>query len=183
MRSLTRFSVLFVGAVCFTACGDSGRSVDFPVPDDTPVSELTVTDMQQICLQALTQVQGATYDLQCIIAGLSAKYSGEGTCEEARSSCLAENAGELSEIEQSCYEIDESSLGDLQSCDVTVGEYERCVNAALAVLDAVFGQVNCSSTPEQLQGLGEPDLPAECVVLEQKCSALGLGDDDTVSDI
>jgi len=65
---------------------------------------------------------------------------------------------------------------DEEECDVTVAEAEECLNDNLAAMDDAYGSLSCSS---DLNAVKEPEKPASCKAIEDKCPALTEEEEET----
>ena len=145
-----------------------------------------LTDEQQIsACEAANAHFAANHDHEamtkamCVMSGMMAGMMGM-TCQEAYDACMA-NPQPMEEDD--CSE----DLDDLSECtDVTVAEVELCVAAQWAQQEemiAAMAEMTCedieSADPSDDTGMmEEPETPAECAGLEDKCPTFFADDDD-----
>lgn len=146
-----------------------------------------LTDEQQIAAcEAGTAYMSANMDADamkqagCKMSGMFAGMMGI-TCQEAVDACMADD--EPME-EEDCSE----AVDDLSGCtEVTVAETEACMMAqwtqqteALAALAAMTcDEIEAAAASGEGEGMmEEPEEPAECEGLEDKCPAFFAADDD-----
>ena len=113
----------------------------------------------------------------CTMQGLQASMTGQGSCEQVTAECLAQPE-EKYDPDKICSSVDQADIDRLDSCDITVGEYEACANAIISQMDAMLGQISCSSTLEELQalqGLNSYVLPEVCKRLDERCPGIDFG--------
>lgn len=152
--------------VLAVACGDDGderpryRSNQAP---DTPVSTLNDEQLAEVCGTFTTYVD--TYvDLDAIaytaclpIALITASPQ---QCEEALSSCMSTFPPPISI--RTMATID-ACIDDLRACDVTVGDFENCVNARV---DVAVGAYSCSGAGDSGYLQNVNGLTQVCVDLD-----------------
>jgi len=174
---------------------DGGGTADFStgLPSSSALGDLTVDQAVQLCeaANAMTEEIEALGEAMdpCLGEGLSAKFSGDNetaTCEAAVSECHAARDAESPPAETVAAEPDtcdpEGITNDLEGCEATVGDFEACSNASLAMFDELMATYTCAMTLDQAMALQdtmreENFLPAECDVLQgDECQ---LGSDDT----
>ena len=167
MRTLGACVVLAMAA---SSCG--GRAVDFPVADNTPVGDVTVSEAKAICRQIIETVNDEVANAKCIVEGLQALGKG-GNCEQAKRECLAE-PGALVDIDKACNEVDETSIAKLKQCDLTVGEYENCINDMVDDVRGASSGVSCSMSLEAFSKLKPPTTPASCTAIVGRCPDIDI---------
>ena len=64
----------------------------------------------------------------------------------------------------------------IENCDATVAEMEACQNDAIALGLGLVDKINCDAVPIAQEGnpFGEPESPASCVALEEKCPGITM---------
>jgi len=169
--------VVVVGA---TACGDA---IDSGVDDDKRASDLTPEEYGRVCQAISDGVANSTsperqHELSCrvrgFIAGAVANVVSDSTstiraaCQENYDECVAEGPGpNVMATMLDC-------SGTSTTCDVTVGEIEKCGNDTLAWVEDVraryptCNQLNANSFGENAAQSEAPQRPTSCDVF-QRC--------------
>ena len=106
------------------------------------------------------------------------------TCDEAYDACMADP--QPADDDGNCAD----EIDDLSECtDVTVAETEACISAQWAQqaeMFAAMAAMTCDDieasmeepSDEDMDMNEEPELPAECVGLEEKCPVFFADDED-----
>ena len=162
----TRRATAYLLLTTVLSCGDDSSAIKLPFEGTTKASELSASDLRQICVTGVNALK-KTDLLQsaCAAQGLAA----EGSCEQARQNCLGGF-----DVDNVC----EDEAEPTTDCDVTVAEIEQCMNDTLALLQDKLPKITCSTTLEELKriGAGLEELDVEpapsCDVLERRCGSL-----------
>ena len=148
------------------------------VDGDQSVADLSDADATKFCTWAAEKVSELvpTPEQVCTIYALS---SGEpDQCVTDRDACLAQTEG--MPVEQEDVDPAECTANVAvaldNGCDVTIAELEACFNDALAQVQAIFDQISCDSgggLPTE-----QPEQPASCTLIEQKCPDFAVDSDE-----
>jgi hypothetical protein len=150
-----------------TSNGSGGTPFDTGVDGTKNVSDLTPGEVEQICAATEQAVDREFSEARrCRLVGVTTGFQGENPaadCQAAEQQCLAAPEDTTTECNVP------------SDCDITVGEYEACINDSLAVYGNVFGSApECEGlTQDKLLiwalGLAGLQEPASCAVVEEKC--------------
>lgn len=163
----------FVGAASFSlvACGggdgDGGGS---GVSRSKNLTEVTPAEAVKIC--EYVSAEPPVYDeLSCKIGAIFSSQGDEEACNTAYEACLAEPDDEE---EDDCSDAADD-LENLPACaaDITVGQFEDCIDAQVDLANELNGIIQCGSE-DGLDRLEE--RPAICTQLQETCPDL-FGDD------
>ncbi len=157
------------------ACGDDGNGGGggSGISGSLKISELSEAQAIALCKEAANGSfgQGIKAGL-CTFQGIIEEQISGGNCEEARDACMKEPITDC--------EADVKEGDFVSDCDVTVGEYRKCMDDYGAVYQEVAKDITCDTDWEELQsGEEDPEPPASCKAIEQKCPGVF---DDTDSD-
>lgn len=151
------------------ACGggDGGGS---GVDGSTILTDLSDAEIIEICEYSEGLIDDTHLDeVSCYIEGVFAAQQG-GDCQAVADECIGMIMPEPSD----CSDAANESLPECAAM-VTVGEMENCLRAQASQLNGV--DVDCNTTPEELNDLFEQELPAACAAIDMKCPDL-FGDDE-----
>jgi len=148
--------------------GSKGKKVselNFSLKGDKTFSELTTGDAETICMEIdewLSQNidQAATCKMSSVL--MAAMFGGNAeSCEAMYQACLESPTDE---------EVADCTVGpeDLVDCNVTVDEYEQCVEDSIQAQNNMMAQMSCSNLTANVE---EP-VVASCAVIEQNCPGL-----------
>jgi hypothetical protein len=163
-------------AAVLAGCGGS-RTVHFPVDHAKPLPTLTADELNSMCNEMVGEAKDA-FSVSCLAQAVTKKFAAGGS-EQACQTAYQECMGKLQTTQLDCKLADTSKL---QSCNVTVGEYETCTNDMLAYIDRMSSKMSCSMSMEDLLSLqkemenGSPQ-PASCKALAPKCPEIFGADD------
>ena len=171
-------SVIACAALTFVGCGDDedgsrGGTFSSGVPSATPINEMTQQQRDDFCAEA--EAFGEDFftesDLErftCLSFGLiaGAFEGGAGACQEAFDACL-ENPPPPDEA----HDDSTCALDDVDDdCDVTVGEYETCLNDTAALTLRLIDDLSCDTVDwgsSDVEAFGE--TPESCRAFEERC--------------
>ena len=164
-------------AALSTACGDDdGFSTG--VDPDLSLSNVSQEDAQAICDATESATRDVVENNQaggCALLGAVAGAFGgsEAQCESSRTQCLAQPLDTSGE-----FDCDLSRVS--QTCTLTVGQAEDCINDTLQLLDDVFSQLESLSCSELIMpdslNMIDADTPASCAPFEaQDCGDVDFG--------
>jgi hypothetical protein len=195
-RSLSLSLTLLLALGLSSGCdsGDGGESAAFStgLPSSSVLGDLTADEAVLLCEAAVTmyeEVEALNQAMDpCLGEGLSAKFGGDNetaTCEAAVSDCQAAGAAEPrpeiggTDGPPTC--DPEGITNDLEGCTATVGDFEACTNATLAMFNEMQAVFTCEMTLDQAMSMqdmdGDDAMPSECDVLQgEECQ---LGSDET----
>tara|TARA_B100000029_G_scaffold312189_1_gene304700 strand:+ start:2088 stop:2630 length:543 start_codon:yes stop_codon:yes gene_type:complete len=163
----------------FFACGGGGGggAVNIAAEDDTTLGELDQSDLDAVCdqLDAESEHLGNRYEDEfCTVAALAmSMLGGEEMCDQVMAACGSGFGDPGEEEEDECF--DATALG---GCDVTVLEFETCLNEYLDVTEDMLKAVrkdnpDCGEATEALLSYEEYTAPCK-EELEQRCPGLVL---------
>jgi hypothetical protein len=150
-------AVLSLGLVACGGDGDGGSGVD----SDKQLNELTDAEQIALCESFSAEGESISDETIKIICHL---FSAEECTTESVNACIAQFSGQEPEpAECTPEEI---------TCTATVGEYENCLDATIAQVKQIAGEINCANAADY----AELDQPAACQAIETKCP--GFFDDE-----
>jgi hypothetical protein len=193
--------IAIVACVYGLGCGDDdgGGAVSSGFPPSTMLSELSAEEVMQACSDLVldldvtltAELERVNCTLRAFPMSISVTLSGEATgdpamCRDLRDRCLrGENIGGVDPVMvdpvgSSIQCGSPAAVTAAQSCDVTVGEYEACLNAIVANTQSSLRMIDCSlvSDPDSLQDAMRPPPPPQpqvCAELDAQCPQLGIG--------
>lgn len=177
VRRLVPCLLAFGLSIPLAACGDDDRSGSgghTNVPAHKSIGELTDEEATSLCkaTEAAYKRKVSAQDQKnftCTMVGVmfGGMMGGEDPvagCEMYRTQCLESDEEFEEEAEDSC-ELDARA----ESCEVTVAEYQACINARVDAIGQLASTISCemATDPE-----GIMDEPQACKVLEEKCPEL-----------
>jgi hypothetical protein len=187
MKHLIKFGVLaFVGlgAACGGDGGGGDNQVDTGLPETQPLSELTPAQVTNACNSVETTLEARfggdrLTRLACELFG-AAVSDDPAACRDVADDCIANPPAGL----------DETMMGDLseatdlgctegssfEGCELTIADFESCINDALVQVDQFFSELGCSNAasvtlatdPSMMMG-PPPEQPQSCTRLETEC--------------
>ena len=162
--------------------GEAGAAVDTGLPEQAPLSSVTPEQYANACASLRANVQERLGPDRAV-RGVCEVYEGALTddpaqCRSSAESCVLDvNAGNgpagitREQLDFTSFECGDT--GDLQGCDVTVGELETCLDDRMTAIEQVLDGNDCANaasvslaTLTQLLGIGST-LPQSCSRLEQ----------------
>jgi hypothetical protein len=182
------FGVVLLAAA--SACSSAGSpTLDTGLPRETPANEVTAPEAMLACAayeELANEALGVDVQAKvaCAIVGIVAELSGNGSCNQALATCVAEVPDTAVPIDFSC-ELATSFAPS--GCTATIGELEDCVNAVSAGLDHFTSSINCglvdhldrfAAVAEDAATVANPDTYPACQSLSVECLGL-LGWVDT----
>lgn len=191
MKHLTELALCaFVGLG--VACGDddgggSGVTpVDTGVPEATVLGDVTPTQYMQICT-SLGNALETNLSSERITRGLCEALGAlatddAGSCRDVADQCVSEGAGGV-DVGMPAEDFECADISGLEGCNVTIGEFETCVNDALRTLDRFFDELSCANAARVNQStMPTPpeETPASCARLETECPGSGLDVGDMI---
>jgi hypothetical protein len=170
-----------------------GGSISTGLPGSSRLSDLTERDAERLC-DAIEGAAGGlnvqdALRLSCTLIAISRSVTGVASgqpaidqqrCEELADECVSEGFDDAEfTVECSSDEV----LSTIEDCDVTVAEFESCLNAAWAQQAQLARVLTCASAtnPEMLEQLfaGTSAFVPECEALDTRCP--GFFDEDVDS--
>ncbi len=176
---MTRIWLLCVlvtaGMVAVLGCDDDdGGAVSSGINSSKQLDGLSEAEGQKLCEEFLSEMTKLLdKEALCKIAGISAAEIAAGSvqvCHSTYDGCMKTDRADtmldemLDEL-ASCDSEDFSDDGEEGECNATVGEMEKCANDMLAVYESSLDELSC----ENFQTFEEPEEPASCQVVEEKC--------------
>jgi hypothetical protein len=190
-------------------CGgdDGGGGVSTGLPQDQKLSELDEDELMTACEAVSDSLENVISDeesqrIDCTAASIAGsvvmvngKPQGDvAKCKQLVDECLAagpDSSGngsddpidtDLGAEDRDCTTDDTAE--QFEGCSATVGEYESCLNAALAKINQLFSAIDCDALKdlEEVQdtfsGGFEIDSLPECKPIADKCPKINLSGDD-----
>lgn len=197
MKRLLKFGVLaFVGLGA--ACGDDdggdgANQLDTGLPANQPLGELTPAQFTDACNSVEASIQTRFSDdrltrFACEFIG-AALSADSASCRDFADDCVANPPAEL----------DASMMGDIteavdlgctegssfEGCELTVADFESCVNDALAQVDQGFSELGCvnaasitlQTDPSTLMGALDVQ-PQSCARIATQCPGTSFPADE-----
>jgi hypothetical protein len=151
---------------------DSGGIVT-TVNESKPLNDLDENEQQDLCEDVQAWAEDNLNEklfqrIDCISDAVEAATAGgggidEAACQNAYSDCLNQPyEGEIDFSEAEC------NPDAFPSCDIAVGEYLACAEDSVALLNNLLNSFSCGNLEEFAQQ-EEPEYPASCQALEQRC--------------
>jgi hypothetical protein len=188
---LSRVTVLLCAVAVQQGCGGSksdgeggggGSSIKSGLPPDKSVSGLTDAEAQKLCEtegRAAVELSSTFCKFAAFAEAISVGQDGQPSVDTA--ACESGQAACADAAEQPVVESCSGAQAD-PDCDITVQEYETCLNATIASAVQLFQAVSCDKAPtqDQFQNFDPNALPSQCNGLDQRCpGAFGGGSDVT----
>lgn len=151
-------------------CGDDdgGGSVS----GASRVNDLTVGEREALCKDfagKFGKLAAAAHKVECTGEGLASEVQDPGSCEEARSACLADSEPDA---EFSCDDDPEEATGG-EDCDATVAQLEACFDAWVSIAEELANDFTCEGS-EELEEIEEPEVPEACTDLQDACPEINF---------
>jgi hypothetical protein len=154
---------LFASSLCLTACGGGDGPGGSGLDGTKDLLSLSDAEIIQFCEYSesiFTDTDIADYG--CYAQGVYGSLEG-GDCRTIYAACIEDYEPEPSDCPMAADE-------QLPACAamITVAELESCIRAQSAQYNGLRN-VDCSTTPEELNDLSELPDPPECAALDEKC--------------
>ena len=157
----------------------SGGGETAGVSNDILLGELTQEQTTELCMHFDSRLQFDDSRGCCVANGVYGEMSGQ-ICEEVIAEC---------EADPSLFDCQSEDEGESSDCaneppptcegDTTVGEVAACLNDLVAEQTALFEGLDCSTTIEEFETLGESEvMPESCDVVMANCPEVLMGPDD-----
>jgi hypothetical protein len=177
MASKTSYLLVTLLTAACVACGGDDGAITLPVDGDKTISELSKSEREEICTVGVEVMQRDLGGTICAMMGLVAELQGETSCEAQQEVCLDEQFGDI--------DCSQADAAETIACEVTVAEWEQCMNDALRMINKLLPRVTCSTSLEELverYGNLDPESfdfapPESCQAIEQQCPGIDLGVD------
>jgi hypothetical protein len=164
-----------------TSCDDSDdndNGVLTSLDSSKKLKDLTDEEAYDACVSA-SEALADLFDKEtlCLIAGVMTSIEMGGNkqmCETMYEQCKNEElSDELDNLspEEDCSEEDDDEES-YEDCEATVGELDKCFSDMKKAYQNATDDLSCNTTD-----LKEPDEPASCKAIEEKCPGT-FGDDD-----
>lgn len=167
--------------VCSVSGCDDGDEIA-GISQGTQLNDLSEGELLDLCEHYAWDLIGLKKKA-CIIPGLAAAaIGGVDFCESAVEECRENVDKTYGSIDDYCrgdyddndFEDDEENYdNDMENCDVTVGEADRCFNDLMQMSKNYFDELTCEDGALDLlsEEIGVPD---SCVEVMEKCPAIGF---------
>lgn len=164
----------------------NGGNIDGPrsgVDADQPIEDLSDDDATKFCTWAANLAAGfsPTTEQICVIAGIGAGDAAQ--CEEVSAQCAEQlsnmppppppEGGPSAEDVAACEHDVSAALNS--GCGVTVAELEACLNDTVALFKGLFEGLSCADAGSPPP---EPEEPASCKIIDEKCPELAPPEPD-----
>jgi hypothetical protein len=185
--------------VALSGCGGDGEGsgVDTGLAESTVLRDITSSESITACQNirgAIQQEFGVDQTLRkaCELMG-AALTDTTADCQERATTCVTEaNEGtnplfRREELDFAANLECDGDTSDFADCDVTVGEFESCMDARLEQVEELFAQFTCNAaatidtTDAQMyiSQLGNRETPSACQRLQSECPrAEPFGDEE-----
>lgn len=192
--------ILAAGAACGdddgngNGNGGSNARVDTGLPESTELQDVTAAQYEAVCdsvRDTLGQRFGAERMTRALCELQGAALEDEpAVCREAADQCVTDVQNDDSmffttEDADVASDFECGEMSGLEGCDVTIGEFETCLNDTMTAVDTALAAVACDNAAnveltDVLAGdnLLEIEQPSSCQRLETNCpgtAAIGPG--------
>ncbi len=161
----------------FFACGGGGGggAINIAAEDETTLAELSQGELDSVCDQIASEMERLTsrYDEEfCTVMSVAMTlFGGPEACEQMMDTCS--NGFSQPPDDEECF-----NTAELASCDVTVLEFETCLNDSLDATEEMLKAVgrdnpDCDDGIEALTAYEQYSVPCT-EELEQRCEALDM---------
>jgi hypothetical protein len=186
-------------AMALTGCGGDGESsgVDTGLAETTVLRDITSSESITACQNIRSAIQeefGVDQTLRkaCELMGAAATDTTDA-CQGQATTCVTqanEGTNPFFRREQLDFAANlecDGDTSDFADCEVTVGEFESCMDARLAQVEELFSNFTCNAaatidtTDAQMyiSQLGNRETPSACQRLQSECPrAEPFGDEE-----
>lgn len=189
MKSLVKLAVIGSVAAAFGACGGEGSSsrVDTGLAESTVLRDVTSAESITACQNLRAAIErdfsvDHTLGKACELLG-AAMTDDTAACQTQASSCVTRtNEGNNAFFNRESLDFAaalecEGDTSAFTDCEVTVGEFEDCMEARLAQVEELFSRFTCtaaatievSDAQAYISELGNRETPAACQRLVTEC--------------
>lgn len=166
----------------------TGGQLDTGLPDETPLSEITPAQYASACEELREDVSNrlgrdkAVRGACEVLGGVSEDTPSE--CEASADTCVqqAENgthplftADDLDFTQFECGDV-----GELEGCDVSIAEFEECLNDRVATIEELLADNSCANADSVdaidalgLANIGNMASPPSCARVDAECPTAG----------
>jgi hypothetical protein len=201
MKHIRRLALVLSVGLAASCGGDSdgdddpgpggGGQLDTGLPDATPLSDLTPAQYASACEELRSDVSnrlGPEESVRgaCEVLGAAATNTASecdanaDTCveqtEDGTHPLLTPGVRESLDFTQ----FDCGDAGELEGCDVTIAEFEQCLNDRMAVVERLLTDNSCANAasvdPVDALGLANIDnleSPPSCARMDAECPTAG----------
>lgn len=177
---MSKIRAVWVGALValVVGCGgdDDGGSDSSGVDRDSTLDELTAAETTDFCewVQGLLDPESFV-EFSCTLdAIIESQTNEELVCQDLVDECI-----EMTEVPDDAINCAVAEL-DLPPCasEVTVGDFEDCLGATADLLNTIIDAISCDTSPEDLPGPDDFEMPAACTAIQEVCPDLFESDDE-----
>ena len=179
--------------VWLAACGgdDSGAGVDTGLAEATALRDLTSTQSISACQNVRSAIQAQflvddNVRRACELTG-AALTDTPAACQTQADSCVTQtNNGTNPMFTRDALDFSASLVCDgdtsgFAGCEVTVGEYERCLDSRMAQVNELFSRFSCAEAASVgladaqalVQQISAPETTSACERLDAECPQAG----------
>jgi heat shock protein HslJ len=193
MKQLVKWIFLGLGSGFALSCGggSSGGRVDTGLPEATVLRDLTASDSVSACQHVRSAIQ-AQFTLDDNVRRVCQLYGAALTdtsadCQAQADACVTQtNSGTNTFFKRDDLDFAASlscdgDVSGFAGCDLTVGEYEKCLDARMDLVEQLFTNFSCAQAASIgtadaqnfVQQLTHPETPAACTRLQTECPQAG----------
>ena len=170
-----------LAGMALIGCGGDDPRLNTDLPRERPLNSLSDAEARSFCEDIERFADDLADDIEpskqqaCNYIAVSFSET-EQECEEIRAACLASDEDPTEDPDEEEEEPVEVRCADAtadeipESCDVTIGEFEVCLEDIADQSRDLFTSASCSMPGEPPDA--EDELPASCAALEARCPGL-----------
>lgn len=176
---------MMISALALVACddGDSdsgGGTFNTSLDDNQSLAAVTDADAQSLCESSQAAVASLLSNKTQLCTFVAAQLTPDkATCQQAVTQCVDSPESAAPDDSKDC---STAKASDLMECDLTVGEFELCINAYIGKVRSLMGSASCdrlsSGEPDLSSLLPTPQSLPECAPLVSQCPKLFDSSDD-----
>lgn len=165
-----------------------GGQLDTGLPDQTPLDEITPAQYASACQELREDVSNRLGREEAVRSACEVLQAGitdsTATCESGADTCVEQTengtnpfftADDLDFTQFECGDADE-----LEGCNVTIAEFERCLNDRVAAVERILADNSCANAASVSFGdateaadIGNLESPASCARVDAECPTAG----------
>lgn len=166
----------------------TGGQLDTGLPDATPLSEITPAQYASACEELRNDVSERLGPEEAVRGACEVLQAGftdtPDACNTAADTCVQQteagtnplfSAEDLDFTTFECGDADE-----LEGCDVTIAEFEECLNDRVATVERLLQENSCANAASvstrdalALADVGNIDSPPSCARVDAECPTAG----------
>jgi hypothetical protein len=157
-----------------------GDAIDTGLPEATPLSAVSAAQYLQACEAVRSSVASrlgpdTAQRGACEIYG-AAFTDTPASCRTAADVCVSSSVVPKEDVDFATQLQCEADVSDLQGCNVTVGQYEQCLNDRLSAFERLLADNSCEhaatvdmASAAAAANFGNLPSPPSCAALESQC--------------